>query len=170
MEYRITHIAPLLVNDFPEDFILNQEKGVGVAKRAGLRVKNGPVFYLPYMSFPLDDTRKTGFLFPLIGSGDDGGLDLSAPFYINIAPHWDATLTPRFISKRGSMIEAEVRHLNKYSSWVVSHAEIDDDITNDRRSLDAVYEQGNFGAGWWHDATRRDERAHRRLVAQEFER
>ena len=97
-----------------EELSVNQEKGQGYGKNVQLRLGGVPVFYLPYISFPIGDERRSGFLFPSISSSDDGGLDISAPYYLNLAPNYDLTLTPRLITGRGAMIEIETRHLSKY--------------------------------------------------------
>ena len=75
--------------------------GVGVARGTRFEVSGVPVFYLPWLQFPIDDRRKTGLLFPDIGSDTRGGLDLTTPIYINLAPNYDLTYAPRFIAERG---------------------------------------------------------------------
>ena len=90
---------------------LNTVSGLGVAKHAVVRFENLPVFYTPYISFPLDDRRKTGFLYPTLSHSSDNGADLAAPFYLNIAPNYDATFTPRYMSRRGVLLENEFRYL-----------------------------------------------------------
>jgi len=62
---------------------LNEEKGEGVARNANLRIKGVPVLYTPYISFPIDDRRKTGFLIPSFGSSDNSGLEIQTPFSIS---------------------------------------------------------------------------------------
>ena len=93
---------------------VDKEKGQGYGKNVRLKLGGVPVFYLPYISFPVGDERRSGFLFPSISSSDDGGLDVSVPYYLNLAPNYDLTLTPRLITGRGAMIEAETHHLNQY--------------------------------------------------------
>ena len=90
---------------------INTEEGVGVARDTVFRFKGVPFFYLPYASFPIDDRRKTGFLVPTVGSSSETGADVSIPYYINIAPDMDATITPRIMSKRGLMLGGEFRYL-----------------------------------------------------------
>ncbi|QOC22927.1 LPS assembly protein LptD [Wenzhouxiangella sp. AB-CW3] len=86
-------------------------EGVGTARHARLEFRGVPMMYLPYMSFPLNDERKSGFLYPRIGFSGGDGLDLSVPWYWNIAPNQDATLTPRWIQRRGVMLDSEYRFL-----------------------------------------------------------
>ena len=94
---------------------LDQGEGVGTAKHVRLQVKDVPVFYWPYISFPIDDRRKSGFLYPSFGSSNTGsGGFLVLPYYFNLAPAYDATLTPQFIYGRGLFTEAEARYLGPF--------------------------------------------------------
>lgn len=77
------------------------------------RVKDTPVFYLPYLSFPVSDKRATGFLMPSAGSSSARGVEAYVPYYFNIAPNQDATLALRPMSKRGVMLEGEYRYMNE---------------------------------------------------------
>jgi LPS-assembly protein len=87
----------------------------GSARNVVLKIKDIPVFYSPYMSFPLSDKRKTGFLTPGMGSSNRNGVEARTPFYWNIAPQMDATLTPRLLTDSGLMLIGEFRHMSKYS-------------------------------------------------------
>jgi LPS-assembly protein len=84
-----------------------------------------PVFYLPYIRFPLGSQRQTGWLTPSLGSRN-GGLDIALPWYWNIAPNQDATFTPRYLSGEGSLLETEYRHAglisanNLQTGWLVA--------------------------------------------------
>lgn len=92
------------------DLVLDRESGFGTARHARLELGQVPVFYWPWVRFPIDDRRHTGFLWPEFGVSS-GGFDLSTPFYWNIAPNQDATLTPRWISDRGLLLGGEYRYL-----------------------------------------------------------
>ena len=70
-----------------------------------------PVFYLPYFAFPVTSERQSGLLFPTISSSSDNGLDITTPYYWNIAPNVDATLAPRLLTNRGLMLTSELRFL-----------------------------------------------------------
>ena len=95
---------------------LDTTAGIGTATAVTLRVKDVPIFHYPFtVPFPLGDQRVSGFLSPSIGSTSDGGLDVGMPYYFNLAPHYDATLSPRFIADRGVMLGAEVRYLADWS-------------------------------------------------------
>jgi LPS-assembly protein len=113
---------------------LDTAEGMGVAKHARLNIKNIPLLYVPYFSFPIDDRRKTGLLAPSFGSSNDNGFELTVPYYLNIAPSFDATLAPHFIEKRGTMLEAELRHLNRWGSWLIAGSDLNDDQYTDTPS------------------------------------
>ena len=78
-----------------------------------LRFGNLPVAYLPSGSFPIDGRRKSGFLVPKLGTSDRTGVEFEAPYYFNLAPNYDATLTPRLLSKRGLMLGGQFRYLTE---------------------------------------------------------
>jgi len=92
------------------DVVLDRESGFGTARNARLEVGRVPVFYWPWVRFPIDDRRHTGFLWPAVGFSTDS-LDYAQPFYWNIAPDQDATITPRWISDRGLLLGGEYRYL-----------------------------------------------------------
>ncbi|WP_347455178.1 LPS assembly protein LptD [Acinetobacter thermotolerans] len=92
---------------------LNQETGRGETRNTKLYVKEVPVLALPYFNFPIDDRRTTGILTPSFGFTNDGGLELGVPVYLNLAPNYDATITPRFIADRGAMLNGEFRYLTE---------------------------------------------------------
>lgn len=94
------------------DIKLDHAKGVGTARHAWLEFKGVPFLYLPYVTFPLNNQRKSGFLAPSFGSSDAVGTELFTPYYWNIAPNLDATITPRFTGRRGVQMLGEFRYLN----------------------------------------------------------
>jgi LPS-assembly protein len=98
-----------------ESITLNQTTGRGVARNVKLRIGNTPVLYLPVITFPINDERATGFLAPTFGSTRDGGLDVSTPYYLNLAPNYDVTLTPRVMTDRGVMLGMEGRYRSRLS-------------------------------------------------------
>jgi LPS-assembly protein len=91
--------------------VLNQETERGHADNVILRIKDIPVFYTPYISFPLTKKRKSGFLVPSFGTSSNGGFQFSTPYYWNIEPQMDATIAPKYITNRGVMGEGEYRYL-----------------------------------------------------------
>ena len=93
----------------------------GEAWGARIDIKGVPVAYLPWVQFPLNDRRKTGLLFPDISSDTRGGLDITAPIYLNLAPNYDATYSPRLIQDRGLVHQLNTRFLGKRTGfWDVS--------------------------------------------------
>ncbi len=124
-----------------EELELDVEAGVGVARDAKIKIGGTPVVYTPYLAFPLDNRRKSGFLFPEITDDSNGGLDLATPYYFNLAPNYDATLTPRFIMDRGLLTELELRHLSHGAgAWTLGGAWIGGD---DQYQLDVPGEDGD---------------------------
>ncbi|WP_163558531.1 LPS-assembly protein LptD [Halomonas sp. NO4] len=108
------------------DLVLDRESGFGTARHARLEMGRVPVFYWPWVRFPIDDRRHTGFLWPaLTVSGD--GVDYAQPFYWNIAPNHDATLTPRWISDRGLLLGGEYRYLFPTDRGQIEGAYLADD-------------------------------------------
>ncbi|NVJ62300.1 MAG: LPS assembly protein LptD, partial [Gammaproteobacteria bacterium] len=85
--------------------------GWGEAEDVTLEVAGVPVFYFPWLKFPTDDRRHTGLLPPTFGNTERNGFDVSAPIYINLAPNYDLTLTPRHLAKRGTQLGSEFRYL-----------------------------------------------------------
>jgi LPS-assembly protein len=90
---------------------LNKNTGRGVATHARLYIKDIPVFYTPYLNFPIDNRRETGFLFPGFGSSNKFGPYFQAPFYWNLAPNYDTTITPILMAKRGLQVNNVFRYL-----------------------------------------------------------
>ncbi|WP_180056776.1 LPS-assembly protein LptD [Acinetobacter sp. YH12090] len=96
-----------------DEIKLNQETGRGETRGTKLYVKDVPVLAVPYFNFPIDDRRTTGILTPSFGFTNDGGVELAVPVYLNLAPNYDATVTPRYIGDRGPMLEGEFRYLTE---------------------------------------------------------
>lgn len=92
---------------------INRETGVGSARNAWLEFKDVPVFYSPYMSFPTDDRRMSGFLSPSWAFTKVGGFDFSVPYYFNLAPNYDYTARPRYLTNRGFLLRNEFRYLTE---------------------------------------------------------
>ncbi|MFT5023937.1 MAG: LPS-assembly protein, partial [Colwellia sp.] len=82
------------------------------AYNARFSVFNVPVLYLPYFTIPIGDDRQSGFLYPEIGNSGKSGFTTSIPYYWNIAPNIDATITPKYMLKRGSQLMTEFRYLH----------------------------------------------------------
>ena len=127
---------------------LNPATGFGTATNVTLRVKDIPILYTPYIYFPIDDRRQSGFLPPTIGTGSDTGFMLVTPYYFNLAPNYDATLYPRYMSKRGLLMEGEFRYLTKSSEGQFGAAYLNDEDTD--RSKQSDYEKNRYMYNWQH--------------------
>jgi LPS-assembly protein len=90
---------------------LDSGEHTGVARDATVDFKGVPILYLPWLSFPLDDERKTGFLFPDVGSNSRSGFQLETPWYWNIAPQEDLLLTPTYYTRRGIDLAGDARYM-----------------------------------------------------------
>lgn len=124
---------------------LDRASGRGEARDTVLRLGPVPVFYTPYMNFPIDDRRQSGWLWPSLSSSDGG--DIAAPYYLNLAPNYDATLTPRYIGDRGAMLETELRHLAGFGQTELGGAYLpDDDLTGGDRWLFSGEHRGRLGS------------------------
>jgi LPS-assembly protein len=90
---------------------IDKSRQIGVAHHAWIEFKDVPILYSPWMDFPLNDQRKSGFLAPIFGGTVKGGSELTLPYYWNMAPNRDATIAPRLMLKRGLMLNNEFRYL-----------------------------------------------------------
>lgn len=88
----------------------NRETGIGVAKHAKLYFAGLPVLYTPWVDFPINGNRKSGFLVPTLSTGSNGAT-IKLPYYLNLAPNYDATITPGVMTERGETLGAEFRYL-----------------------------------------------------------
>lgn len=119
-----TLVAPKLV--------LDNEKGTGSGRNVRVEFKGIPLIYAPYISFPISDKRKSGLLTPDFGHANRSGTAVELPFYWNIAPNYDATLTPRLLLTRGLQLNTEVRYLKPraagklYVEYLAKDKETDD--------------------------------------------
>ncbi len=96
--------------------LLNNQAGKGKAQDVKFYIKKTPILYLPTFEFPLNRSRKTGFLFPVLGRTLSGGYEMGVPIYWNIAPNYDATITPYYMSERGMQLNGEFRYLTEESA------------------------------------------------------
>jgi LPS-assembly protein len=120
---------------FARELELKHEEGWGEARGAKLMFKGVPILYAPYFTFPIDDRRKSGFLYPSFGQSSDIGLQIGVPWYWNIAPNQDATLEPRYFSKRGFSLNGEYRFMTRRT-----HASLNFDyMPNDRVTDESRY-------------------------------
>ncbi|MFI8373389.1 LPS-assembly protein LptD [Pseudomonas helleri] len=127
---------------------LNPATGFGTATNVTLRVKDIPIFYTPYIYFPIDDRRQSGFLPPSFSSSTDTGFTLVTPYYFNLAPNYDATLYPRYMTKRGLLMEGEFRYLTESSEGQFGAAYLNDDDTERKDQSD--YTDKRYLLNWQH--------------------
>ncbi len=92
---------------------IDRDEEKGTARGATLRVHEVPVLYIPWVEFPLSDARKTGLLSPFWGTSGRSGFEFTQPIYLNLAPNYDATISPRLLAKRGLMLNSEVRYIGQ---------------------------------------------------------
>lgn len=120
----------------------DRASGFGSATNVTLTFMHVPVFYLPYISFPLTDERTSGFLYPTIGYSDKLGAELATPYYLNLAPNYDATLTPRILGHRGVLLDTEFRFLTPKTNGKVELGYLPDDAVfgADRKSAVVVHQ------------------------------
>jgi LPS-assembly protein len=118
-----------------EEIDLQVDKGYGTARDVTIKVKDVPVSYFPYLRFPINDERTSGFLTPGFGHDSEGGTDISIPYYFNLAPHYDATYIPRSIWKRGLLNEGQFRFMTARSDNEVNAAFLHEDDVYDDRDL-----------------------------------
>ena len=118
---------------------MNKTTGRGSAKNTWVEFKGVPVFYSPYLSFPIDNRRISGFLAPAFGSTQQSGFNISTPYYWNIAPNYDATLIPRYLTERGALLAGKFRYLTEQSQGKVGVEVMPNDSqTNTTRYLGSI--------------------------------
>ncbi len=114
---------------------LDKAKGFGQARHTRLLIRDTPVLYIPWFSFPIDDRRQSGLLYPTIGSSNtESGIFFTTPYYFNLAENYDATLTPSYIGGRGIHYDLEARHKSSYTDSVLMLGYIDKDDYFDNES------------------------------------
>lgn len=125
------------------------KKGYAEAKHCTLKIKGIPVAYTPYYAFPLNNQRKTGLLLPSFGHSDESGTEFALPFYWNIAPNYDTTITPRYLSKRGLQLQTEFRFLTKKTEGQLNVEFLpDDNEDGDDRLLVKAENTTRFNHHW----------------------
>ena len=153
---RLTRCAPGVETWRVETGRIDMRRGDAFARARNVvvKLKGVPIFYSPWLRIPVSADRQSGFLFPNAGYSRDDGADLATPFYLNLAPNYDATLNPRHVSGRGTGLTVEFRHLNGFAETTAVGAVLpqdrryvgagDPDIASDRW-LSRVSHLGGFG-------------------------
>jgi len=128
---------------------IDAEAGFGTARGVRLKFKNVPFLWTPYLSFPVDDRRKSGFLTPRIAERDRTGFDVTVPYYLNLAPNYDLLLEPRYMSDRGAQLTSRFRYLMPATHGELNVEQIPDDraLNTSRHFFDLEHES-LFGAHW----------------------
>jgi len=122
---------------------LDRTEDTGIARGAALEVMGSRVLYLPRFSFPLSGRRKSGFLTPSYGTSTSGGAEVTFPYYFNLAPNRDATLTARAMSDRGVQAQGELRFLSRAwgsGRFAAEHLSHDSKFDGDRTALDLAHQ------------------------------
>lgn len=122
------------------------DENEGIARNGALYIKGVPIFWSPYFTFPVKREKKTGWLFPTFSSSSKSGFGFSVPYFINLAPNYDLTLTPQIYSKRGLMLGGEFRYLMPSYSGQVSGTYMPNDreLSTKRWSMNWTHRQ-NLG-------------------------
>ncbi len=126
------------------DFDTNE----GIAEGAVLQFLGLPILALPVLSFPLSDDRKSGWLPPSVGLDSRSGFEAGVPFYWNIAPNRDATITPIVMTRRGLAVASEFRYLEaRHAGRLQLHLLPHDRSTGGARNAWDIDTDGRLGAG-----------------------
>ena len=107
--------------------ILDTDARQGHAKHVRLLVKGVPIFYFPYLRFPLGDARLSGFLAPTFTYSNNENVNISIPYYFNLAPNYDLLFTTSWLDANGLLYEGQFRHLSPYFETEVNLGYLNDD-------------------------------------------
>ncbi|CAM8389807.1 Imp Organic solvent tolerance protein OstA [Candidatus Methylopumilus universalis] len=120
------------------------------ASHASLDFKGVPIFYMPSTSFSLNKNRQSGFLSSTFGTTSKSGFEFRVPYYFNISPNMDATLTARYLGKRGPLADGEFRYLAENYSGInqLQYMNHDQSSGQDNRYFLKLNHQHQFGRGW----------------------
>ena len=154
--YTVTRASYTTCNlDDPEwyitakDISIDQDAGLGHAHDMVMHYKGVPIFWLPWARFPTDDRRESGFLYPSFFQSTNSGFNLTLPYYLNLAPNYDATLFPRIVGDRGFMAGGEFRYWTDSSKGTVEAFYLPDDRKADRdRSYFHIQDVTGISANW----------------------
>nr|WP_136252565.1 LPS assembly protein LptD [Ningiella ruwaisensis] len=133
------------------EIAIRKGRPFGEAKHTRFYIGGIPVFYLPYFAFPITTERQTGFLFPEIGSTSSTGVEYAQPFYWNIAPNLDTTITTRYMTNRGLQLKNEWRYLtqNHMGELQLEYLPSDTDLADsDDRYFYRFFHQGKLSENW----------------------
>ena len=124
---------------------IDQKTQQGTGRNVRVDLKGVPILYTPVISFPVGGARKSGFLFPSFGNSDKSGFELGVPYYLNLAPNYDLTLTPFVMSRRGFGLGLDFRYLTGNSRGKFGNDYLPgDDLANRDRRLTTLEHQTDF--------------------------
>ena len=124
---------------------IDQRSQQGKGRNVRVELKGVPILYTPLISFPVGDARKSGFLFPAIGTSNKSGFELGVPYYFNLAPNHDLTLTPELLSRRGIGLNGQFRYLTGQSHGGLEAFFLPgDDLSNRDRGLGTLWHSTDF--------------------------
>lgn len=129
---------------------IDKSRDLGEARDASIVFMGTPIFYSPYLSFSLHQERKSGFITPHYGSTNKSGAELTLPYYWNIAPNRDATISPRVMSRRGVLVDNEFRYLDPAYNGEARAAVLPDDrlLDGDQRWAYNLRHTQTLPNGW----------------------
>lgn len=125
-----------------DELEIDRARKVGTGHGATVRFLGAPIAYTPWLEFPLSGERKSGFLTPVLGLSGTRGFDASFPYYLNLAPDYDATITPRLMTKRGLQLGGQFRYLSDAAQGGVEA----EDLPNDR-----ITGTNRYALSWKHN-------------------
>ena len=128
---------------------LDRSTQVGTAYNARVEFMGVPMLYTPWMTFPISDQRRSGLLAPMIGNTSTGGREITIPVYWNIASNYDATFSPRYIQKRGTLYDNEFRYMGSSYTGKLDYGELKKDkLAQRNRSHTSLLHMQNLGGGF----------------------
>ncbi len=131
------------------ELLLDTAEDLGTAYHAWVEFQGVPIFYFPYINFPISDRRKSGFLIPRVGYSDKSGFELATPYYFNLAPNYDDTLTPRLLTDRGLQLQNEFRHLGRGATTRFDLQYLPSDrIYGDDRAAGVLQHTSQWSGAW----------------------
>lgn len=132
-----------------DDLFLDYVRSVGEGRNGTVMFKDVPILYAPMMDFSLSNARKSGFLTPTLGTNSTAGLDATLPYYWNIAPNMDATLSPRILARRGMQLGTEFRYLEPNANGTARYDILPQDkVFGSTRSAYSWVHNQNLGQGF----------------------
>jgi LPS-assembly protein len=128
---------------------IDSDRNLGRAFNTTVYFLGMPILYTPFLSFPLDNKRRSGFLAPTFGTSGQSGFEVALPYYWNIATNLDATVTPKLYTKRGVQLGGEFRYLEpKFAGLIEGEFLPNDQVAERDRFFVGVHHAQQLGHGW----------------------